>query len=347
MSERSERLLLALGPGPEPGLVRAPGRVNLIGEHTDYNDGLVLPMAIDLDCLVAYRPREDAHVCVRSLDGADPGRLAEAVAAALGELGRPAVGIDAVLTSSVPIGAGLSSSAAVGVAVACALAQAAGWDCPPAELAEACRGAELDALGVPCGIMDQLVAVVAREGEAVLIDCRGPTWSPSPIAPGAAVVVADSGQRRALAASAYAERRQACFDAAGRLGLASLRDAAPEQVADDPLARHVVSENRRVDELAEALRVGEWHAAGRILDAGHASLRDDFRVSTPQLDRLAEQLRAEGAWGARLTGAGFGGCVVALAPPEVAQRMVDRLSGRWRVWPAAGAGPYTIDAPAS
>jgi galactokinase len=342
MSARSERLRLALGTGPEPRLVRAPGRVNLIGEHTDYNDGLVLPVAIDLDCVVAYRRREDAQVRVRSLDGADPARLAAAVAAALGELGRPAVGIDAVLTSSVPIGAGLSSSAAVGVGVACALADAAGWSCPPAELAEACRRAELAALGVPCGIMDQLVAVVAREGEAVLIDCRGPTWSPSPIAPGAAVVVADSGQRRTLASSGYAERRQACFDAAHRLGLASLRDASPEQVADDPPARHVVSENRRVIELSDALRAGEWEAAGRILDGGHASLRDDFGVSTPQLDRLAEQLRREGAWGARLTGAGFGGCVVALAAPEVAQRIVEGRPGRRRVWPAPGAGPYKL-----
>jgi galactokinase len=342
MSARSERLRLALGPGKEPRLVRAPGRVNLIGEHTDYNDGLVLPMAIDLDCVVAYLPREDARVGVRSLDGADPGPLAAAVAAALGALGRPAVGVDAVLTSSVPIGAGLSSSAAVGVAVACALAEAAGWSCPPGELAEACRRAELEALDVPCGIMDQLVALVACEGEAVLIDCRGPTWSPSPIAPGAAVVVADSGRRRALAASGYAERQQTCFAAARRLGLASLRDATPEQVADDPAARHVVSENGRVIELAQALRAGEWEEAGRILDAGHASLRDDFRVSTPELDRLAGRLRAEGAWGARLTGAGFGGCVVALAPLAVAQRMVDGQPGRWLFRPASGAGPYTL-----
>ena len=341
MSARSQRLAVALGPGPAR-FARAPGRVNLIGEHTDYNDGLVLPMAIDLDCVIAFRPREDSSVRVRSLDGTDPGRLAVAVAAALSELGRPAVGIDAVLTSSVPIGAGLSSSAAVGVAVACALAEAADWHSEPAALAEACRRAELDALGVPCGIMDQLVALVARDGEAVLIDCRGPTWSPAPMAPGAAVVIADSGQRRALAESGYAERRQACLDAAARLGLASLRDATPGQVADDPFARHVVSENRRVIELAEALRTGEWEAAGSILDAGHASLRDDFRVSTPQLDELAERLRAEGAWGARLTGAGFGGCVVALAPPAVAQRMVDGRPGRWRVRPAEGAGPYRL-----
>jgi galactokinase len=342
MSARSQRLSVALGPGPEPRFVRAPGRVNLIGEHTDYNDGLVLPMAIDLDCLVAYRAREDASVRVRSLDGADPEPLAAAIASALSELGRPPVGIDAVLTSSVPIGAGLSSSAAVGVAVACALAEAAGWSCAPAALAEACRRAELDALGVPCGIMDQLVALVARDGEAAMIDCRGPTWSPAPMAPGAAVVVADSGQRRALADSGYAERREACLRAARRLGLASLRDAAPDQVEDDPLARHVVSENLRVIELAEALRAGEWQEAGRILDAGHASLRDDFRVSTPQLDELAQRLRAEGAWGARLTGAGFGGCVVALAPFAVAQRMVDGRPGRWRVRPAAGAGPYRL-----
>ncbi|MGN6378916.1 MAG: galactokinase [Gaiellales bacterium] len=335
-------LMVALGAGPAPRLIRAPGRVNLIGEHTDYNDGLVLPMAIDLQCRVAYRPRPGSELRVRSLDGPDPAPLARALADELEALGRPPVGIEAVLASTVPVGAGLASSAAVGVALGRALADAAGWSAAPAELAAACARAEERAMGVPCGIMDQLVALVAEDGAAVLIDCRVPSWQQVPIAPGAAVVVADSGERRQLASSGYADRRAACTAAAARLGLASLRDATPEQVAGDPLARHVVSENMRVVEMAAALAAGAWEDAGRILDAGHASLRDDFGVSTPGVDRLAEELRAEGAWGARLTGAGFGGCVVALAPPRTAQRMTMGRAGRWLVQPAGKAGPDRI-----
>jgi galactokinase len=318
--------------------VRAPGRVNLIGEHTDYNDGLVLPMAIDRECLVAYRPRSDRQVHVRSLDGPDPSALAAATAAVLGRLGRPAIGVDAVLASSVPIGAGLASSAAVAVGLALALCDAARWSLPVPELADACRQAETLATGVPCGLMDPLTALVGQAGCALMIDCRSLAVEPLPIGPGVEVVVADSGQRRRLAESAYAERRAGCAQAARRLGLHSLRDATPEQAAADPLARHVVSENRRVGEMAAALGDRDWERAGRLLDEGHASLRDDFGVSTPQLDRLAEELRAAGAWGARLTGAGFGGCVVALAPPAAARRMTAGRPERMIVSAAAAAG---------
>lgn len=332
-------LRAALGGGPRPGLIRAPGRVNLIGEHTDYNDGLVLPMAVDRECLVAYRPRADRRVHVRSLDGPDPSALAEATRAVLGRLGRPAVGVDAVLASSVPIGAGLASSAAVAVGLALALAAAAGWSLPPAALADACREAETLATGVPCGLMDPLVALAGRDGCAVMIDCRSLTWQHVEIGPEVAVVVADSGERRRLADSAYAERREACAQAARGLGLGSLRDATLEQVGADPVARHVVSENRRVAEMADAIRARDWARAGRLLDEGHASLRDDFGVSTPALDRLAGELRAAGAYGARLTGAGFGGCVVGLAPPDAARRLTAGRADRMIVCAAAAAAP--------
>ena len=329
-------LLAALGKGADVRLVRAPGRVNLIGEHTDYNDGLVLPMAIDRDCLVAYRPA--SGVSARSLDGPDPSSLADAAARVLDELGRPPVGIDAVLASDVPIGAGLASSAAVLVGLALALCDAAGWSLPVRELADACRRAETLATGVPCGLMDPLASLAGRSGAAILVDCSSLSIQPVPIGPQVAVVVADSGQRRRLADGAYAERREACARAARRLGLESLRYATPEQVAGDPAARHVVSENRRVAETAAALRDGEWERAGRLLDEGHASLRDDFGVSTPELDALAAELRSCGAYGARLTGAGFGGCVVALAPPDAARAMVQGRSERMIVRAAAAAG---------
>ncbi len=338
VSASPHQLSAALGPGPQPNLVRAPGRVNLIGEHTDYNDGLVLPMAIDRECLVAYRPRSDGQVRVRSLDGPDPSALAAATAAVLGWRGRPAIGVDAVLTSNVPIGAGLASSAAVVVGLALALCDAAAWSLSVPELADACRRAETLATGVPCGLMDPLASLAGQPGAALLIDCRSLAVEPVPIGPEVEVVVADSGQRRRLADSAYAERREVCERAASRLGLESLRDASPGQVAGDPAARHVVSENLRVIEMAAALRDRDWERAGRLLDEGHASLRDDFGVSTPQLDRLADELRAAGAYGARLTGAGFGGCVVALAPPDAARRMTAARSERMIVFAAAAAG---------
>jgi galactokinase len=337
VSPSPQQLQAALGAGAQPGLVRAPGRVNLIGEHTDYNEGLVLPMAIDRECLVAYRPRPDGQVHARSLDGPDPTGLARAAAQVLDGLGRPPIGIDAVLASDVPIGAGLASSAAVVVGLSLALCEAAEWTLPAVELADACRRAETLATGVPCGLMDPLASLAGGPGMALLIDCRSLAVEPVPVGPGVEVVVADSGQRRRLADSAYAERRQACARAARELGLGSLRDAAPDQVAGDPVARHVVSENRRVGEMAAALRAREWERAGALLDAGHASLRDDFGVSTPQLDRLAGELRAAGAYGARMTGAGFGGCVVALAPPDAARLMTAGRPDRMIVCAAAAA----------
>ena len=239
---------------------------------------------------------------------------------------------------SVPIGAGLASSAAVVVGLALALCDAAAWSLSVPELADACRRAETLATGVPCGLMDPLASLAGQPGAALLIDCRSLAVEPVPIGPEVEVVVADSGQRRRLADSAYAERREVCERAASRLGLESLRDASPGQVAGDPAARHVVSENRRVGEMAAALRDRDWERAGRLLDEGHASLRDDFGVSTPQLDRLADELRAAGAYGARLTGAGFGGCVVALAPPDAARRMTAARPERMIVSAAAAAG---------
>jgi len=311
---------------------RAPGRVNLIGDHTDYNDGFALPLAVDLACVVRASPRDDGVVRITSdafdsvvqvpADGsADPrevepdwGRLVAGVIRSLAARGRAPAGIDADVASTVPSGAGLSSSAAFEVAVALALCAAAGLEVEPRELARACRDAEELATGVPCGLMDQLASLCGRRDSALLLDCRSLDLEPVPLPDGLAVLVVDSGVERALENTAYAERRAECEAIAARLGLASLRDATAEQVADEPRARHVVSENARVLTFADALRRRDVDALGPLLLASHASLRDDYDVSTPELDALVEQLVSAGALGARLTGAGFGGSVVALVP---------------------------------
>jgi galactokinase len=310
---------------------RAPGRVNLIGDHTDYNDGFVLPIAIDRDCVVAARPAET--ISVESLDLGKGrggwGRLVAAVADELSRLGRPPVGMDAVVATDVPIGAGLSSSAAFEVACAVSLAGVADWVADPAALAEACRNAEERATGVPCGIMDQLIAVSGREGCALLIDCRSLDTRAVRLPDELGVLVVHSGQERTLVASAYAERRRACEALAATLGIRALRDATPEQVADHPFGRHVVSENARVLDAVEALEGGNLEELGRLMNESHASLRDDYRVSTPELDVLVEALVDAGAHGARLTGAGFGGAVVAVCSADAAAAVGDAAMRRY------------------
>jgi galactokinase len=310
---------------------RAPGRVNLIGDHTDYNDGFVLPAAIDLECVVRGTPRDDGVVEIAWLDGdVGSGRYVDGVLAVLAEHGRAPVGLGAEVASTIPVGSGLSSSAALEVALALALCDVAGLELAPVELALACQRAEQLATGVPCGIMDQLSSVAGREGCALLIDCRSLEIEPIRMPEGLAIVVVHSGLPRALEHSAYAERRSACEAVAARLGVPALRDATPEQVADEPRARHVVSENTRVLAAAEALRRGDVARLGSLMSASHASLRDDFEVSTPELDVLVDELGAAGAVGARLTGAGFGGCVVALAPAEDAAALAARAAEAYR-----------------
>jgi galactokinase len=259
--------------------------------------------------------------------------------------------MDAVVASDVPIGSGLSSSAAFEVACAVAVAAAADWSVAPTALATACRAAEERATGVPCGIMDQLVVVSAREGCAQLIDCRTSETRAIPLSPRVGVLVVHSAQERTLAASAYAERRRACEALARKLGVAALRDAAPAQVADEPLGRHVVSENGRVLEAVLALEHDDVETLGRLMSSSHESLRDDYRVSTPELDILVDALLDAGAFGARLTGAGFGGAVVAVCDPDSAAAIGERAMARYRertgLEPRAftcraveGAGPF-------
>jgi len=343
-------------------VVRAPGRVNLIGDHTDYTGGFCLPVAIDRACLVAVRTTDAPGLVARSLDldgtvswsGRPPeptsvepawGRF---VAAAAAQAARGA-GVELVVSSSVPPGAGLASSAALCTALVLALGAP-----PPTgqTLATVARAVEVAATGVPVGLMDQLASVFGEADAALLLDCRANTVEPVRLPPGLAIGAVHSGLPRTVVGSAYAERRAGCEAAARRLGLSSLRDARLDQVADDPLARHVVSENERVLEAVAALRAGDTDRLGRLLAASQASLRDDFRVSTPELDALVDALLEAGAVGARLTGAGFGGCVVALArveeAPAVLARAVTRYEARtgrraqaFPVRATSGAGPVT------
>jgi len=310
---------------------RAPGRVNLIGDHTDYQDGFCLPMAIDRECRIAVTVGTSDEIRAHSqqldgtvrvaLDGTtDPatvepawGRFVAGAARAVRDLGAPSLpAVDLTVSSTVPPGSGLSSSSALTVALTVTFAELTGVTAERAALARAALAAEVAATGVPGGLMDQLAALFATPGHALLLDCRTLQVDPIPIPRAVGVVVIHSGEPRTLAESAYAERRAACEAAAARLGVATLRDASLQQVRDDPRARHVVTENARVLEFAAALRAGEVGELGPLMLASHASLRDDFDVSTPALDALVDACMEHGALGARLTGAGFGGCVVAL-----------------------------------
>ncbi len=370
--DRTARLVRRLGAdGGAFQAVRAPGRVNLVGDHTDYCEGFVLPLAIGRDCVVVWQPRPDGRVVVRSLeidgeadvaaDGSDdPGvvepawaRFVAGVVRALAERGRAPFGFTAALSSNVPVGGGLSSSSALAVALTMVGASAGKLDLDRRELARAALEAEVLATGVPGGLMDQLVSLFGKRGHGLLIDCRDLSISPVPLPATHAVLVVHSGLPRALADSAYAERRAACEAAAARLGLGCLRDARRDQVVDDQRARHVVSENERVLEAAAALRGGDVDTVGRLMLESHASLRDDFEVSTPELDLLVELLVAAGAVGARLTGAGFGGCVVALVQrnhaDDVAARTVltyEKETGRnadaFVAVAVDGAGPVEL-----
>ena len=335
-------------------VARAPGRVNLIGDHTDYQAGWCLPMAIDREVRVEVATRADGRVHARTealvgeadlaADGRDDLATAEpawartviAVLRVLREHGRSPVGFDASFTSTVPVGSGLSSSAAFEIALTLAAARVGDLPLAGRELALAGQAAEQLASGVPCGVMDQMASVFGVAGHALLLDCRTLAVEPAPMPPAAAVVVTHSGPRR-LADTEYAARRAACEAAAARLGLTALRDATADQVADDPIARHVVSENARVLACFDALRAGDVEAVGTLMLASHASLRDDFGVSTPALDELVERLVTAGAYGARLTGAGFGGCVVGLVPAARATEIATAAGG-FVVHAAAGAG---------
>ncbi len=291
--------------------VRAPGRVNLIGEHTDYSGGLVLPVAIQLGITMSFEPADGLEL---DAPGGEP--LAQAV---WDELGRPA-GIRGRVDADLPQGAGLGSSGAFEVAVALALCDVAGLELEPLELARMCRRAEQRAVGVPSGILDQAASLLGRSGHALLLDCGTLEHRWVPLPEDVAILVLDSGERRSLDSSAYGQRRR-------------------ELEAGDPRrVRHVETENARVRETVTALERGNVAALGPIFAASHASLRDDYEVSTPTLDALVEAALGAGAFAARMTGGGFGGSIVALAEPAHAEDVLAGVGGQgWLVRPSDGA----------
>jgi galactokinase len=397
--DRRERLIararqgFRLAYGVEPSrFYAAPGRVNLIGEHVDYNDGFVLPCAIDRETIVAAGPlgpqTKDKLFEAVALDMGDPrsGGGASArdsfdlvapirpgennwqnhvrgVVQAMGRYGHRVRPMRIAIAGDVPIGAGLSSSAAFGVAVALAASEYSGLGLPPAMLAKLAQLAENDFVGCACGIMDQMAAAAAQANHALLLDCRSLDYMAVPIHKSLTITVIDTGLRRSLTESAFNQRREECETVARQLGVKALRDLdygkllRAEPDIDHTLyrrARHVVSELDRVEPVGVALARGDTATLSQVMREAHVSLSEDFEVSLPPIDRLA-QMVAEAlgdAGGVRLTGAGFGGCLVAVAKHE-AGALIDAAIGRHNVEadlparaevfrPISGAAPIEV-----
>jgi len=345
---------------PASIIVQAPGRVNLIGEHTDYNDGLVLPCAIDYRTVIAARRRDDGVVRVVAADyddARDEFRLdgpierleapmwANYVRGVIKDMvgcGLPLQGMDMVIAGDVPQGAGLSSSASLTVAVGRLFATLPGFeDVGPIDIALTAQRAENDFVGTKCGNMDQISSASGVEGHALMIDCRSLEVNPVPIPEGAAIMILHSHVQRGLVDSAYNTRREQCESAARHFGVKALRDVdmalLDERGAElDPVvlrrARHVISENERVAAAATALAAGDLARMGELMAASHASMRDDFEITVPPIDQLVEIVKNEigAAGGVRMTGGGFGGCVVALVPQDLVERVQAAVARDYR-----------------
>ncbi|NWH78919.1 GALK1 Galactokinase, partial [Piaya cayana] len=350
----------------------APGRVNLIGEHTDYCGGLVLPMALQLGTVLVGAPRQDGTVSLlttspeadepRSVQfaapspgsGLSPGRprWANYVKGVIQHYrGGPVPGFSAVIASDLPLGGGLSSSAALEVATYTFLQQLCPDDGDLVAKALACQKAEHAFAGVPCGIMDQFISVMGQEGHALLIDCRSLETVPIPLADaGLAVLITNSNVRHALTGSEYPTRRRQCEEAAAALGKASLRDAtmaeleaSRSQLGEEKYrrARHVVGEIARTAQAAQALRDRDYQVFGRLMVESHNSLRDDYEVSCPELDELvAAALEVDGVYGSRMTGGGFGGCTVTLLEAGAAERAQHHIQEKY-----SGTATYYLTKP--
>ena len=330
------------GQSPEL-VVRAPGRVNLIGEHTDYNDGFVLPCAIGPATMIAVRKRDDDIVEVVAADFEDAGDrfdlktplernskqpwadYVRGMISALQKEGHALSGAQIAIAGNLPKGAGLSSSASLEVALGKAMLALAGTDIDNTRLAQIAQMAECDFVGTKCGIMDQLISAQGKDGHALLIDCRSLELTDAPIPADVAIMIVHSGVTRELTDGHYNERRRQCEAAASAMGVAALRDADLNMLAKANLdattmarARHVITENQRTLDAADALAAGDLSALGLLMAQSHASMRDDFEITVPAIDALVMLLQkfigSEG--GARMTGGGFGGACVAVMPAE-------------------------------
>lgn len=361
--------------------VSAPGRVNLLGEHVDYNQGVVLPVAIDRHVQLKAYPLSERILRLHALDMHGMADLAlddlqakrdlsgnplpgwalypAGVAWALQQRGLQPLGMEVSYTSDVPIGAGLSSSAAVEVAFAALWQSASGWQIEPVELALTCQKAEIEYVGVNCGAMDQITSMCGVAEHALMIDLRTLKVQPIRLPENLAIVIADSNTPHSLAKSAYNDRRRSCEAAVHLLkainpGIESLREISEKDFNKHSArlpeivrlrARHVIEEMARVDEGIRCLMVGDKDGFGRLMLASHASLRDLYQVSTPELDLLVEIARdLPGCWGARLTGAGFGGCTVNLIEEQHAAEFIRQLSAEYTRVAHKSASIYTCRA---
>lgn len=342
--------------GGQPRVFRAPGRVNLIGEHTDYNDGFVMPAALDFATWVAATPRTDGQVLVRSLSFPDdeatfsiadlkpPGEqkhwadYVKAVAWSLTDAGHGLTGGNLLIHGNVPIGSGLSSSASIEVASAMALVAMAGLPAIPGpQMALLCQRAENVYIGVRCGIMDQFISANGKADHALVLDCRSLDYKLAPLADVARLVICNSGVKHSLADGEYNQRRAHCEAGAAEIGVKALRDATLDQVENLPdellrkRCRHVVTENERVQNAVTALNGGDLAEFGRLMYASHESLRRDYEVSCEELDVLVELARQiPGVYGARMTGGGFGGCTVNLVEAGSADAFVARIGPEYK-----------------
>lgn len=355
-----DRFVELFGEKSQPTIATAPGRVNLIGEHTDYNDGFAFPMAIDRHVAIAFEPRSDltlrAHsVFFQDTKSADMSALTApggtdwfdyvaGVAWAMREAGMKVSGADMVIAGDVPVGAGLASSAALEMSVARALCKAGDLEWEPTLLAQIGQHGENRYVGVNCGIMDQFAAVCCEAENALLLDCRTLQTELVPVPNDAVVVVMDTGVRRKLSGSEYNDRRRSCENAVrvlsnSRPGLTSLRDVdlgmldAAKPMMDPTTYRraaHVVAEIGRPGGMAESFRGGDLTAAGELMDESHESLRDLYEVSCGELDLITTLARQHQAcYGARMTGAGFGGCAVALVDLDGSERFVAEIARKY------------------
>jgi galactokinase len=362
-------------------IVRAPGRVNLIGEHTDYNDGFVLPMAIDRAVWVALSPRADNKIHIHSLDesarlntnleadsafeldsltkGKGWAEYVKGVAYYLQQAGYELCGFDAVMTGDVPRGAGLSSSAAVELATARAFAAVSNFEWNAPRMAQLSQKAENEWVGVNCGIMDQMASAASMKGHALFLDCRSLEYQHVPLPEDVAIVILDTSTRRGLVDSAYNNRRSQCEEAARWLGVKALRDVSVEEFErkmknerglDEVVirrARHVITENARVLEAVNVMKAGNISRLGELFNASHDSLRDDFEVTNTALNTMVTCAREQGScYGARMTGAGFGGCAVALVKEENAQEFENAVSAAYSQRSGLDASVYICKASA-
>ena len=339
--------------GSRPSLMAgSPGRVNLIGEHTDYNDGFVMPAAINRHVVMAARPRTDRQVHLYALDleegaqfdlnditHAEQGAWSNyerGVAWALQGAGYDLEGFDAVLASDVPIAAGLSSSAAVEVATAFVFQTLGALELDGVQRALLCQKAENEFVGMRCGIMDQYIISLGRRDHALLIDCRSLEYELVPVPGGVSLIICDTSKRRGLVDSEYNTRRQECENGAEALGVPALRDVTLSAFRQRQgelgeitrkRCRHVVSENQRVADAVVALQANDLDRFGALMNASHVSLRDDYEVSCAELDAMVEAAwQQEGVYGARMTGAGFGGCTINLVKQDHAAAFVGRVA---------------------